>query len=204
MRIKEILQDQNKRHKLIVAIGLIYSYVWGITKIILGIFVLGFLYCLSGIDTLFIGISKHIYLKNLEKKSRKASIIVSSFIVLIGLIYALYAIRLFFLENIVKEYSTILAISIASFSFVELGIAIKNLFKKSMNTEPLVLSFRTLSFSVALFAIVNAQNAILMATSHPDNFADGLFGVLAGLIAVIIGLYSLHYTIFFDNKKNDT
>ena len=200
MKIKEILKDNNKKHIIIVLLTTIYNYVWGFLKIILGIFATGLLYTLSGLDTIFVAISKHIYLKNISKRRKHTPLVIASFIVLIGLLYTLYAVRLFFMEDEIKEYSLILAITIALFSFIELGIAINNLFIKERK-DLLNLSFRSLSFSLALFAINNTQNALLMALGKPNNFADGIFGVISGSITILLGIFVLIKTLLFLHKK---
>ena len=74
------IKDKNKRHKFFVISGMIYNYIFGVGKIIFGILILNLLYSLSGINTCLIGVSKNIYIKNLDQKRKIAPIIISSFI----------------------------------------------------------------------------------------------------------------------------
>lgn len=196
------IKDKNKRHKFFVISGMIYNYIFGVGKIIFGILILNLLYSLSGINTCLIGVSKNIYIKNLDQKRKIAPIIISSFIMLIGLLYSLYSIRFFFLEDKITNYPTTFAIAIAAFSFLELILTIKHLFNKKIRENPLFLAFRSLAFSIALFAIVNTQDALLMATNNPNNIANGILGIFMGIITIFIGLYSLIKSVNFYKKNN--
>ena len=200
MSFKEYLKDSTKRHQAIVLLTSLYNYAWGTIKILFGIFTLSFLYSLSGVDTIFVAIAKHIYLKNIGKDSKKVSLFISTFIVLIGIVYLLLAISLFFLKNQIKEYSIIIAIAIAFFSFLDLGIAIRQ-FIKTPKKNSIALNFRILNLSLALFAIVNTQNAILMAKGSPNNIADGTFGVIAGTLTVIAGTFLLIKNLYEYKKR---
>ena len=51
-----------------------------------------------------------------------------------------------------------------------------------------VVSFRTMNLALSLFAIVNTKNALLIAQGEPNQLADGLFGVIAGGIAILLGI----------------
>ena len=200
MSFKEYLKDSTKRHQAIVLLTSLYNYAWGTIKILFGIFTLSFLYSLSGVDTIFVAIAKHIYLKNIGKDSKKVSLFISTFIVLIGIVYLLLAISLFFLKNQIKKYSIIIAIAIAFFSFLDLGIAIRQ-FIKTPKKNSIALNFRILNLSLALFAIVNTQNAILMAKGSPNNIADGTFGVIAGTLTVLAGTFLLIKNLYEYKKR---
>ena len=200
MSFKEYLKDSTKRHQAIVLLTSLYNYAWGTIKILFRIFTLSFLYILIGVDTIFVAIAKHIYLKNIGKDSKKVSLFISTFIVLIGIFYLLLAISLFFLKNQIKEYSIIIAIAIAFFSFLELGIAIRQ-FIKTPKKNSIALNFRILNLSLALFAIVNTQNAILMAKGSPNNIADGTFGVIAGTLTVLAGTFLLIKNLYEYKKR---
>lgn len=200
MSFKEYLKDSTKRHQAIVLLTSLYNYAWGTIKILFGIFTLSFLYSLSGVDTIFVAIAKHIYLKNIGKDSKKVSLFISTFIVLIGIVYLLLAISLFFLKNQIKEYSIIIAIAIAFFSFLDLGIAIRQ-FIKTPKKNSIALNFRILNLSLALFAIVNTQNAIFMAKGSPNNIADGTFGVIADTLTVLASTFLLIKNLYEYKKR---
>lgn len=189
MPLKDIVKDKNNRHKLIVIISTIYGYLWSISKMIIGILSGAYFYLFSGFSTFFTGVNRHIYLRSRKKEKDKiAAILIGAFLVLIGLFYLLYAMRLFFIEEETKEYHIIVAIAVAAFSFLELGLSIYQFSINRKNKDMTVVSFRTMNLALSLFAIVNTQNALLMAQGEPNQLADGIFGVIAGGVAILLGI----------------
>ena len=63
-----------------------------------------------------------------------------------------------------------------------------------------ILSFRTMNLALSLFALVNTQNALLMAHGTPNQKADGLFIVIAGAIAIFLGIGLI--ILIIRRKKN--
>ena len=201
MPLRDFIKDKNKRHKILVVIGTIYGYLWSLIKVIIGIFTSAYFYLLSGLSTFFTGLNRHIYLRSTKKEKDKiAPFLIAFFLVLIGLFYLLYAMRLFFIEEEIKEYPIVLSIAIAAFSFLELGLSIYQFSINRTNKDMTVVSFRTMNLALSLFAIVNTQNALLMAQGEPNQLADGLFGVIAGGIAILLGIGSI--ILIFRKKKN--
>lgn len=189
MPLRDFIKDKNKRHKTLVVLTTIYGYLWAFIKIIIGIHTGAYFYLLSGLSTFFTGLNRHIYLRSTKKENDKiASLLISSFLVLIGVFYLLYALRLFFIEIEIKEYPIILAIAIAAFSFLELGLSIYEFSINRKSKDMSILSFRTMNLALSLFALVNTQNALLMANGTPNQKADGLFGVIVGAIAILLGI----------------
>lgn len=82
---------------------------------------------------------------------------------LIGLFYLLYSVRLLFINEPMKEYSAIIAITIALLSFVELWLSIYHLFKERKSRNLTAIAFRTMGLALSLFALVNTQSSIFMA-----------------------------------------
>ena len=201
MPLRDFIKDKNKRHKIVVVIGTIYGYLWSLIKVIIGIFTSAYFYLLSGLSTFFTGLNRHIYLRSTKKEKEKIpSLLISNFLVLIGLFYLLYALRLFFIEIEIKEYPIILAIAIAAFSFLELGLSIYEFLINRKSKDMTILSFRTMNLALSLFALVNTQNALLMANGTPNQKADGLFGVIAGAIAILLGIGLI--VLIVRKKKN--
>ncbi len=119
MPLIDFVKDKNKRHKTIVVIGTIYGYLWSLIKMIIGILTGAYFYLLSGLSTFFTGLNRHIYLRSTKKEKEKIGpLLMGIFFVLIGLFYLFYEMRLFFIEEEIKEYSVIVAIAIAAFSFL--------------------------------------------------------------------------------------
>ncbi len=189
MPLPKFLNDKGKIQKVILVIGTVYGYSWSFAKIIIGILTGAYLYCLSGLSTFFTGLNRHIYLKS-EGAKRKAvpAYLISFFLFAIGLFFLLYAMRLFFIESEQREYPRILAITIALFSFIEVGLSIYQFANHRKSTDMSVIAFRTMNLALSVFALVNTQNALFMAQGHVNDFANGLFGVIAGAIAMLLGI----------------
>ena len=201
MPLIDFVKDKNKRHKTLVVLATIYGYLWSLIKTIIGIFTSAYFYLLSGLSTFFTGLNRHIYLRSTKKENDKiAPLLISSFLVLIGVFYLLYALRFFFIEVEIKEYPIILAIAIAAFSFLELGLSIYEFSINRKSKDMTILSFRTMNLALSLFALVNTQNALLMANGTPNQKADGLFGVIAGAIAILLGIGLI--VLIVRRKKN--
>lgn len=189
MPLIDFVKDKNKRHKTLVVLTTIYGYLWSLIKMIIGILTGAYFYLLSGLSTFFTGLNRHIYLRSTKKEKEKIGpLLMGIFFVLIGLFYLFYAMRLFFIEEEIKEYSVIVAIAIAAFSFLELGLSIYNFVINRKSKNMTVISFRTMNLALSIFAIVNTQNALLMAQGEPNQMGDAIFGVFAGSVAVILGI----------------
>ncbi len=178
------------KNELILIITTIFNYIWSIIKIILSIFINGYLYLLSAFSTLFIGINKNIYLVRKKYENKYLiSFIISFFLILIGIFYLTYSVTLLNKINENKGYSMILAITIALFSFIELGISIYQLYKSKGKNHLVNTSFRIMNLSISLFSLVNTQSSIFMALNKVNNKANGSFGILVGSITILLGLY---------------
>ena len=201
MPLIDFVKDKNKRHKTLVVLATIYGYLWSFIKMIIGILTGAYFYLLSGLSTFFTGLNRHIYLRSAKKEKDKiAPILIAVFLILIGLFYLLYAMRLFLIEEEIKEYPIILSITIAAFSFLELALSIYQFSINRKNKDMTVVSFRTMNLALSLFAIVNTQNALLMAQGEPNQLADGLFGVIAGGVAILLGVGLI--ILIVKKKKN--
>ena len=96
------------KNELILIITTIFNYIWSIIKIILSIFINGYLYLLSAFSTLFIGINKNIYLVRKKYENKYLiSFIISFFLILIGIFYLTYSVTLLNKINENKGYSMI-------------------------------------------------------------------------------------------------
>lgn len=160
---------------------------------IVGILTGAYFYLLSGSSTLFTGINRHIYLRaRVSKSKEKASAyLISCFLMLIGIFYLLYALRLFLIEEPTKEHSIILAITIALLSFIELELSIHHLCHDRKSKSMTVISFRTMGLALSFFVLVNTQSSILTALGKEHTSADAIFGVIAGEIAIALGIFLL-------------
>lgn len=123
---------------------------------------------------------------------------------LIGLFYLfLYSVRLFFINEPMKEYSVIIATTIALLSFVKLGLSIYHLFKERKSRNLTAIAFRTMGLALSLFALVNTQSSIFMALGKDYRTVNASSGTISGGIAIALGVFLL-IMIFVRSRKEET
>lgn len=196
-KIKEKLKEtKEKRHKFNTICSMLYNFIWSIAKIIFGVFTFSYSFCISGASTLLFGFSKKIYLKNYKADDfetiKGKSITISILLIFIGILFSIYMARLFFISNN-QSYGLILSITIALFSFVELGVAIYNISKAKKSNNLLLYVYRGCNLASSGFAIVHTQVALLAAQGTNGNLYNALTGTIFGLFSVAIGAYQLYY-----------
>lgn len=178
---------ESKTFTIIIAT---YNFIWSIVKIILGIIETAYFLCLSGIVTMLIGMTKIIFIRKVQNQNKKI-IFLSTFLILIGIIYSIYMARYLFTNENLKEYSEIIAITIALASFIELGTSIFSLIKANKKKDSVVFSYKIVNFSSSLFALVNTQSALLAADNIYDVVSVSLFGIVSGIITTCLGIFLL-------------
>lgn len=196
MNLKEFLQklklDPLRRTKVITFTTMVYNFFWAIGKILFGIFKMTYLYVLSGAYTLLLGFSKKIFITNHSKTTESInketkSLVIGVLILIAGIAFAIYT-GFFFIFPKEFQYGMIWSIAVAACSFVELGIAIFNLFRARRKKDILLESLRCCNFVSAMFAIVITQVAILSFTQTPNSAVyNASTGIVAGVLAVVVG-----------------
>ncbi|VEU79927.1 hypothetical protein [Haploplasma axanthum] len=91
-------------------------------------------------------------------------------------------------------FDLIVAIFIASFSFLNIGLAIIGVYK-TKRKSPLLNVIKVISFMTSLTDIALTQKAILSVTSsNPSNYYNALFGIGIGCIGMIISFVLIYKT----------
>lgn len=195
------LRDKTERTKIIAFITMIYNFIWSIVKIVIGIFTGALFFCINGIYTLLIGFTKRIFLNHYksdnEKQKASKSLLIGILIIIIGTLFTIYMARLFFINH---TYNTnlIVAIVIATFAFVDLGISIYNITTERKQNDILLSTFRKCNLISSFYAIVLTQVALLSVTnSFNYSMYNGITGVIFGFLSILIGIY-----IIFKAKIN--
>lgn len=178
------------RTKTVTFITMIYNFLWAMGKIFFGVFQGTVIYILSGAYGLLLGFCKKIFISNHNKEINRntKSKIIGILILISGVVFGVWMGRLFFFPRN-YHYGLVWSIGIAACSFVELGIAIFNLFRVRRKNDLLLFSLRCCNFTSAMYAIVLTQVAILSATSADTAaFWNAITGIVVGGLAVLIGM----------------
>lgn len=108
-----------------------------------------------------------------------------------GLCYAGYSVRLFF-GGSAGQYSEVMALAIAAYTFVEFGIQIYDLIKLRKKRDLEAEALRLVSLCGILVSFVLTQTAIMSFSELGEhNFSDGLAGVVFGGLVVLVGIVAL-------------
>ena len=141
-----------------------------------------------------IGLARYVALKMQGKETAEQLRLyrwVSAILSFSGLCYAGYSVRLFF-GGSAGQYSEVMALAIAAYTFVEFGIQIRDLIKLRKQHDLEAEALRLVSLCGILVSFVLTQAAIMSFSEQAEhNFSDGLAGVVFGGLVVLVGAVSL-------------
>lgn len=194
LKIIEYYKSLSFENKTIftVRFSIIFNLLLAISKILLS-FSFGIFFLVAGIVNVFVMLSKiECYLgernfrnKTFEYRNR----LISIFLLLAGLEYAIYMGRMIFTDVEIMKYDIILGIAVACVSFIELAISIKGCFN-AYGKGHYYRNIKLISLCSALTSIVLTQVAITsFATQSDTRLLNGLFGVVVGIIIILISCY---------------
>ncbi len=199
------LKDSDKRVKVITFITMLYNFFWAIGKILFGVFMRSYLYCISGAYTLLLGFSKKVFVSNhkttKEINLETKSLIIGILLIISGIAFGIYMGGLY-IWQIDFQYNMIWSITIALCSFVELGISIHNLIKVRKKDDILLLSLRCCNIGSSLFAMVMTQVALLSATGTKNTYMyNATTGVIASILVICLGFFVIGKSAFMEKRK---
>ena len=192
-----------KQHNVVLQILVIYSVIWSIIKVIVGLTYQEYYFCVSGASTMAIAVAKIIYLYNCKREEGQVykCVVMCIFFILSSILFAFYMARLFFIDS-GMEYGLILSITIATFSFSEIVVSIIEFVKANKAENNMLVCFKAGSMITAGFAISLTQIALLSATQSTNNYFNALTGVIFGIIGVCISIFVLLKTIISSKHAN--
>ncbi len=193
LTFKEILE-----RILAIVIG-IFILLWGSGKILIGYIFALYSLMISGMSSFLIGLTNIIFFKSYrksEEEKEKKSYVLGVLLILIGIAYTIYMIFVVVDNEKLGEYGMIEAIIVATFSSIELIIAVVNFFKARRTGDILKISFWITALAVCTFALMNTQGALLYATGSYNAIIMGISGSICGLINILLGVF-----IFLKVKK---
>lgn len=163
-------------------------------KFILGIYTLNFYICVSGLYTLGMVSARACALTGIIKErevARQYPYYRFSGIILItaSMAYITYSIRLLqHPQN--NSYNEITGITIAAFTFLELGLNFRGILIERKNKTPLFYALKIINMASSLICLALTQTALLsfQETGTENSRWNGLMGILMGSIAVLLGV----------------
>ena len=174
-----LVQDEFRRRRRIfhfVSVGKDGFMV--LVKLVMSIASASFFMFANALFSCGIGLARYVALKMQGKETSEQLRLyrwVSAILSFSGLCYAGYSVRLFF-GGSAGQYSEVMALAIAAYTFVEFGIQIHEL----------------VSLCGILVSFVLTQTAIMSFSEQAEhNFSDGLAGVVFGGLVVLVGMISL-------------
>lgn len=167
----------------------------GMGKIISGILSLSIFVCVNGGYTLGMVLARYCALAGvIRAKDRKAQYQYYRFsgIILIAasVLYMAYSGWSYFHPKY-TAYPKYIALAIATFTFVEIGLNIRGVLVNRKNKTPLLHALKTINLATSLISLVLTQSAILSIAQggYHNPASNALLGLLTGACAVLLGVF---------------
>lgn len=169
----------------------------GTGKIISGILSLSLFVCVNGGYTLGMVLARYCALAGVVRaKDRKGQYRYYRFsgIILIAasLLYMTYSGWSYFHPKY-TAYPRDMALAIATFTFVEIGLNIRGVLVNRKNKAPLLHALKTINLAASLISLVLTQSAIFSIAQggyqYHDPSSNALLGLLTGACAVSLGVF---------------
>jgi hypothetical protein len=200
----EGLWSKKIKNKIIPA-SMMKDFIFAAGKIGLGIYTVSGFLCISGLNSIFNGFARHLYLHG-EKYSRGdsekeySSYVKMALLIFAGSItYTIFMARLFLYSSYIS-FSIIPALLIAVIAFSELIFSITGI----VRTKDLLASaLKILNLTSALSAIVLTQIALLSFKEERDlSYINAISGVLFGGISILASLYMIIKYLLHKRKRS--
>lgn len=175
-------------------ISLIINVILAIAKFILAIFY-GVFFTIAALVNVFVFFAKvecYLGVEKAHKRSFEArNLLTSIFLLSMGIMYSIYMARFLITDMKANDYGMIISIIIALVSFIEISIAIVGCFKAAGRGH-YYRNIKLINLCSAFTAIVLTEVALMAFAAEKDSsFINGLFGLLVGLIIILISIYML-------------
>lgn len=180
-----------------VRITLTKNLVWGILKFVFAAATRSLLIGLSALSTVLNGISRAFCFLGMRSrvdyaKARKVNAVVAVSLMLSGMFYAAYFLYVL-LSAYTFRYPMFVAIMIAFFSFIDVGVALRGL-HKAKGQSLLLKDIKIINLMGALTALVLTSVALLSCADAEIanlHYVNGGFGIGIGLVIFAVGVFML-------------
>lgn len=175
-------------------LSILLNLILGSFKVILSFFY-GIFFLVSGIINLLIMLAKlenYLGIKHPTKKSFKYRNIFTGVVIIIaGAQYAIYMGRMLYTHIDLMKYDGVLAVGIATVSFVEMIVSIIGCFKV-YGKGHFYRNLKVINLISSMTAIVLTEVALMSFASDFDTrIIDGVFGLSVGALISLLGVFIL-------------
>lgn len=204
----------SKRTVLFSFSSLLLNFLNGIAKIVLSIFNFSLYFCLNGAYNVVLASAKSTAIKKYnsskkcaskelqERKEIKTCYNLSVFAICISLLYFLFSFLITFFYTDHANYSTPVAIYIATVAFSKLILSIISSTKTKGDDDIIIHHIKLLNLADACVSIGLTQRALLFLNHVQNaNLYSGIGGICFSFIALIISIYMI---IELKKKKKRT
>ncbi len=171
--------------------------VLGLGKILSGVLSLSVFVCINGGYTLGMVIARSCALagflraKDLKDQCRYYRLS-GVILILASLLYLSYSGWAYYHPKY-TAYPKSIALAIATFTFVEIGLNIYGVVSNRKKSTPLLHALKTINLAASLISLVLTQSAILSIAQggYHDPSSNALLGALLGACAALLGVFML-------------
>lgn len=173
-----------------------FSVLLGLGKIISGILSLSVFACMNGCYTLGMALARYCALAGVVRADKKRGQyyyyrLSGQIMVAASLLYVAYSLWTIWHPKEV-DYGKIIAISIATITFTEIGMNLRGMLTYRKAKLPLIHAIKTISLGTSLISLVLTQAAILAFADDKQNpSVNGLLGAIMGVAAALLGWYMI-------------
>lgn len=176
------------------------NFVVGTGKLIIGIISLSLFTCVSAFYTYGMVVAKGCALwgRRYERQKQYAYYnyrLTAIILIVASILYVIYSMRLLWRPEH-TSYNIYVGITIATFTFAEIGINIRGVCVHLKKDNMLGHALKMANLATSLIALVLTQTALLSFThegmaDYDPSVANGLMGMLMGLVSSLLGGYML-------------
>lgn len=184
-----------KRVMYLALYSVLVNLILAITKFIMAYYYRnsgGGFFLISGIVNIFIICAKMICYRSATDKNhfKIHTFLCGLFVIIAGCAYTAYMARLLFFDSMHISFPQWLSITWACVAFVELYNGVNGLFKVRGKGH-MYRNIMVINLGISFYAIVLAQVMITSASVDDSwaNLYDGLFGIIMGILNVILGIF---------------
>ena len=175
---------------------MIYKYIFGFFKVVIGIIKMDCFYCVSGIYNILLGGCKNMFLYGKNKKKETQYKIfkdIAVMIIVASLLYIIYSCSFFIYPHQYTRLGIVPIIIIAIFSFFDILISLYGVFKNMVKKDIMSIGSKCISLTCANSCAAFTQVCIIELFVNNYNYkiisiVNGIIGIIVGILCLLIGI----------------